>query len=97
MSLKNRSLLLVAGFSALSLAAFAISATTTRYLHVRVSNPASHELVRVNVPLTLAEKVIPAINHGQLRNGKVQIGNFRADNVNIHAILDALKSVPEGN
>jgi hypothetical protein len=77
-------------------AAFAIAASTTRYLHVRVSNPVNHELVRVNVPLTLAEKVIPAINHGQLRDGKVQIGSFRADNVNIHAILDALKTTPEG-
>jgi len=96
MSMKNASLLLVAGFSVLSLTAFAIAASSTRYLHVRVSNPASHELVRVNVPLTLAEKVIPAINHGQLRDGKVQIGNFRADNVNIHAILEALKAAPEG-
>jgi hypothetical protein len=100
---KNKSLLLVAGFSAFSvfalsmLTAFALSASPTRYLHVRVNNPATHELVRVNVPLTLAEKVIPAINHGQLRDGKVQIGNFRAENVNIHAILDALKTAPEGN
>src|SRR6266702_6329855 len=62
------------------------AASPDRYLHVRVSNPTTHELVRVNVPLSLAEKVIPAINHGQLRDGKVQIGNFRADNVNIHAI-----------
>ena len=93
----------MAGFSALSVftlsmrTAFALSASPTRYLHVRVSNPATHELVRVNVPLTLAEKVIPAINHGQLRDGKVQIGNFRAENVNIHAILDVLKNAPEGN
>ena len=98
MKTKNKSLVLVAGFSALVLTtAFAIDASTTRYLHVRVSNSASHELVRVNVPLPLAEKVIPAINHGQLRDGKVQIGNFRAENVNIHAILEALKSAPEGN
>ena len=67
-----------------------------RYLHVRVSNPSTHELVRVNVPLSLAEKVIPAINHGQLRNGKVQFGGFTADNVNLRAILDALKTAPEG-
>jgi hypothetical protein len=98
MNTNNKSLLLLAGFSALSLTtAFALAASTTRYLHVRVSNPASHELVRINVPLTLAEKVIPAINHGQLRDGKVQVGNFRADDVNIHAILDAVKAVPEGN
>src|SRR6266567_1431468 len=67
-----------------------------RYLHVRVSNPTTHELVRINVPLSLAEKVIPAINHGQLRNGKVRICDVAADNVNLRVILDALKTAPEG-
>ena len=70
--------------------------TTARYLHVKVTNPSTHELVRVNVPLMLAEKVIPAINHRELRNGKVHIGNFEANNVNIREILEALKSAPEG-
>ena len=70
------------------------AASPERYLHVRVSNPTTHELVRVNVPLSLAEKIIPAINHGQLRNGKVQFGAFTADNVNLRAILDALKTAP---
>ena len=97
MNATKKSLLLLTGFSVLSLAtAFAVTAAGTRYLHVRVSNPGNHELVRVNVPLALAEKVIPAINHGQLREGKVQICDFKADKVNIHAILDALKSAPEG-
>jgi ribonuclease HI len=72
------------------------ASATTRYLHVKVTNPTSHELVRVNVPLTLAEKVIPAINHGELRNGKVHIGHMNADEVNVRAILDALKTAPEG-
>ena len=72
------------------------AASPERYLHVRVSNPITHELVRVNVPLSLAEKVIPAINHGQLRNGKVQFDGFTADNVNLRAILDALQAAPEG-
>ena len=81
--------------SALLLAAtLALAASTTRYLHVRVTNPTTHELVRVNVPLSLAEKVIPAINRGELRYGKVRIGNFTADNVNLRAILDALKAAP---
>jgi ribonuclease HI len=72
------------------------AASPERYLHVRVSNPTTHELVRVNVPLSLAEKIIPAINHGQLRDGKVQFGGFSADNVNLKAILEALKTAPEG-
>jgi ribonuclease HI len=86
-----------AAFSALLLAGtLALAAPATRYLHVKVTNPTTHDLVRVNVPLTLAEKVIPAINHGDLRDGKIRIGNFNADNVNVRAILDALKSAPEG-
>jgi ribonuclease HI len=72
------------------------AASPERYLHVRITNPTTHELVRVNVPLSLAEKIIPAINHGQLRDGKVQFGGFSADNVNLKAILEALKTAPEG-
>ena len=87
----------VALSSAILLAAtLAVAASATRYLHVKVTNPTTHELVRVNVPLTLAEKVIPAINHGELRDGKVHIGNLNADKVNVRAILDALKTAPEG-
>jgi hypothetical protein len=87
----------LAAFSAPLLAATSVvAASNVRYLHVRVSNPANHELVRVNLPLTLAEKVIPAINHGELRDGKVHISNFTADNVNVRAILNALKTAPEG-
>ena len=88
---------LLAVLAALAVSATLVfAATTTRYLHVRVSNPTTKELVRVNVPLMLAEKIIPAINHGQLRDGKIQCGDFTANNVNIRAILDALKTAPGG-
>jgi ribonuclease HI len=93
----KRNFMPMAAFSALLFtASLALAASPTRYLHVRVTNPNTHELVRVNVPLMLAEKVIPAINHGQLRDGKVRICNFTADNVNVRAILNALKTAPEG-
>jgi ribonuclease HI len=72
------------------------AASQERYLHVRVSNPTTHELVRVNLPLSLAEKVIPAIHNEQLKNGKVQIGEFKANDVDVRAILEALKTAPEG-
>jgi ribonuclease HI len=71
------------------------AATPERYLHVRVTNPTTHENVRVNLPLSLAEKIIPAINDGQLRDGKVQVGGLDANNVNVRAILQALKTAPE--
>src|SRR5437588_12547887 len=40
-----------------------------RWLHVRVTNPDSkEETVRVNVPLELAEKVLPTIDRDRLHN-----------------------------
>ena len=74
----------------------ALAAAPERYLHVRVTNPTTHEMVRVNVPLSLAEKIIPAINNGDLRDGKVHVGGLDANNVNVRAILEALKTAPEG-
>lgn len=74
----------------------ALAAAPEHYLHVKVDGVNTKELVRVNIPLSLAEKVIPAINHGQLRNGRVQIGNFQCDGVDIRAIMDAVKSAPDG-
>ncbi|MBO0912512.1 MAG: hypothetical protein J2P13_12035 [Acidobacteria bacterium] len=82
--------------TAFFLSGMARTAPVTRYLHVRVTNRARHELVRVNVPLALAEKVIPAIKDGRLRDGKISIGDRSLDHIDIHAILDALKTAPEG-
>lgn len=77
-------------------ATVALAASPERYLHVKVTNPGTHELVRVNLPLSLAEKVIPAINDGDLHNGKVQVGNFSSDKVNVRQVLEAVKSAPDG-
>lgn len=90
---KNRNLLILA---VVLVAALAWASSPERYLHVRVNDPNTHEIVRVNLPLSLAEKVIPAINHGHLQNGKVQIGHLNADEVNVRAILDAVKTAPDG-
>ena len=92
--MKNlKGLLLVAVIVA---ATAAWAASPERYLHVKVSNASTHELVRVNVPLSLAEKVIPAIHNGDLSNGKVKIGEFKTDQIDVRAIVDALKTAPEG-
>ena len=72
------------------------AASPERYLHIKVNNPKTHELVRINLPLSLAEKVVPAINHGQLQNGKVKIGNLPNKDVDVRAILEAVKTAPEG-
>ena len=74
----------------------AFAVTTQRYLHVRVNNPMTHESVRVNVPLSLAEAVIPAIDHNQLHKGKVRLGHIDANGVNLKQLMEALKTAPEG-
>ncbi|MGA9039576.1 MAG: hypothetical protein WB421_03490 [Terriglobales bacterium] len=73
-----------------------VANASERYLHVRVSSSNKNEQVRINVPLALAEKLIPAINSGDLREGKIHVGHLSANSVNLKMILDALKSAPEG-
>src|SRR5258708_37435327 len=51
-----------------------LASSHDRWLHVRVTNPGrNEETVRVNVPLELAEKVLPTINRDRLHSGRVQI------------------------
>jgi hypothetical protein len=67
-----------------------------RWLHVRViSNEGKGETVRVNVPLELAEKVLPAVNHDRLHDGKVKI-DVQASDVDLRAIMDAIRSAKDG-
>ncbi len=68
-----------------------------RWLHVRViSTNAKGETVRVNVPLDLAEKVLPAIDHDRLHNGKVRIGCMDCDGVDVRTIFEAVRSSKDG-
>lgn len=71
-----------------------------QWLHVRVvSADSGGETVCVNVPLALAEKVLPAINKNQLHNGKVKFDKFdtlEADGVDLRSILDAVRSSKDG-
>lgn len=68
-----------------------------RWLHVRViCNDAKGETVRVNVPLELAEKVLPAVNHDRLRHGKVTIDSAHMDDVDLKALLEAVRTAKDG-
>jgi hypothetical protein len=68
-----------------------------RWLHVRVTNPDSKdETVRVNVPLELAEKVLPTINRDRLHNGKVRVDQIDAHGIDIRALLDAIRTSKDG-
>jgi hypothetical protein len=74
------------------------SSSTDRWLHVRVVDADDKsETVRVNIPLDLAEKVLPTINKDRLHNGKVKIdeGSLHGD-VDLHALMDAVRSAKDG-
>lgn len=82
-------------------AAESTSSTTAekpgRWLHVRViSTEGKGDTVRVNVPLELAEKVLPAVNHDRLHNGKVRIDSTEMRDVDLHAVVDAIRTAKEG-
>jgi len=68
-----------------------------RWLHVRVINTdAKGETVRVNIPLELAEKVLPTVNHDRLHEGKVRIDSAHLNDVDLKTILEAVRAAKDG-
>ncbi|MBV9885268.1 MAG: hypothetical protein JO119_01855, partial [Acidobacteria bacterium] len=73
------------------------SASRDRWLHVRVDDPDSKgEIVRVNIPLELAEKVLPTIDKDQFHKGRVKIDHFDCNGVDFHALLNAVRDSKDG-
>ncbi len=71
------------------------AAPAETYLHVNVQDSTKGESVNVNVPLAMAEKILPAINNHGLHNGKVTIHNEQMNGVDICALLDAVRTAPD--
>ena len=68
-----------------------------RWLHVRVTNPSKgEESVRVNVPLELAEKVLPTINKNRLHSGRVKFDDIDCHGVDLRALVDAVRTSKDG-
>jgi hypothetical protein len=79
---------------ALAIAPLAVAAE--RWVHVRVDNTGEEgERVRVNLPLSLAEKVLPTIKADKLRNGKVRVDDRAFDEVDLRALLEAVRTAPD--
>ena len=66
-----------------------------RYVHVKVDGGTKGESVNVNVPLSMAIKILPTINHGELHNGRVTISSADINDVDVRAILDAVRTAPD--
>jgi len=76
----------------LLLAATAVAASAEdRWLHVKVDDSGGdNEMVRINVPLSLAEKVLPCVHAENFDGGKVKIqGNVNG--VDLHRLVEAIR------
>jgi hypothetical protein len=106
MKLSSRGILKSAFTLALAAVIFVPAATLAQnasvpakdqWIHVRVENKDdSGETVRVNVPVEMAEKVLPVINKNNLHNGKIHIDSTHMEDVDLRALLDAIRTSKDG-
>ena len=66
-----------------------------RFLHVKVEDGANGETVNVNVPLTMAQKVLTSVNKGNLHNGIVKVEGAESNGLDVRALLDAVRTAPD--
>lgn len=93
--LERAAVLCLLATGALAAATATRAGTTERYLHVKVDDAKNGESVNVNVPLSMAEKILPSVNKGNLHQGKVTIGDADMEGVDLRAILDAIRTAPD--
>ena len=73
------------------------SSTAERWLHVAVDcKDDKGERVRVNIPISLARSVLTSVQHGRLDHGIVHIENAHMNDVDMRAILKAVKAAQDG-
>ncbi len=78
---------------AVLIATAALAAPPDQWLHVKVEG-SGNEKVRVNIPLSMVEKVLPALHVDRLRDGRLHIEK-QDMNVDLHQLFDALKTSPD--
>ena len=80
--------------SIFAFAALAMSAD--RWIHIRVieSGP-DGDRVRINIPLSLAAAVLPTIKSDKLCDGKVRVEGHAFDQVDLHALLEAVRKAQD--
>jgi hypothetical protein len=68
----------------------------SRWLHVRVDEKgADGDKVRVNIPLSLVEKILPLIEDEEIKGGKVRLGRDDLDRADLKKIWEAVRSTED--
>ena len=73
-----------------------LAVAAERWVHVKVAESGKDgERVRINIPLSLAEKVLPTINVDKLHNGKIKVEDHDLKGVDLRALLEAVREAPD--
>lgn len=85
------------GLLVLILAASAVTAAAEdRWLHIKVDDSGGdEEKVRVNVPLSLAEKVLPCIRADNLDHGRVKINGADVNGLDLRQLVAAVRATQD--
>ena len=87
---------LVFVFLALGALSATAAETPDRWLHIRVVDSGDKgETVKVNLPLSLAEKILPAISAGKLDGGRIRLHDVTIDGVDLRALLEAIRGAQD--
>ncbi len=88
------------GLVLLALAALPVAvpaAAAEKWLHVRVVESGDEpETVRINLPLSLVKSLIAALPAEKLREGKIHVEGMKLDEKQRKAVLDSVRSTPDG-
>jgi hypothetical protein len=72
-----------------------LAAPPEQWIHVRVvSTDAKGESVRVNIPMSFAEKILPTICAEKFHGGKVKFDGHISD-VDLRTIFEAIRTTPD--
>lgn len=88
---------LAAGLALLLLVAPADAVDRDQWIHIAVDDRDGHgERVRVNVPLSIVEAVLPLIESDELHDGKIWLDDSELSHADIVKILAAVRDAQDG-
>jgi hypothetical protein len=80
---------------ALSLAVAGAAQAGGRWLHVRVQEGPGGEGLKIDLPLSLVESVVPLIENEKLSGGKLRLEG-ELEGIDLREVLAALRETPDG-
>jgi hypothetical protein len=73
MAMKNRISLLV--FAVMAMFALSVQAASKEWLHIHVDDKNKEEKVRINIPLSLMETMLPMIEDEAIKDGSIELND----------------------